>query len=258
MPRYFNYFPKLIYTSNGVSNIVTDLMTRPALIQDILNNSSLYYEYDIQEGDTPEMIASKYYGDPELHWIILITNQITDPFYDWPMTYQQFSTFIADKYGSQANASITIHHYEKIITSTDGLSGITTSNTFVIPVSIPYRVEGFDMDGVVVANVANSSVLPSSNNIVGDCYQTLDTEYLYVWDGTKWAVDLSFTEFNSIIPYSTTKSIGTTKVTVSETKQPIDCLIYEETLNESKRTILLIKKDIISDVKKQFINLMST
>jgi len=258
MSRYFTYFPQLAYTNNGITSIITDLMTRPALLQKDLDNASLYYQYDIQDGDTPEIIASKYYGDSELHWAVLIPNQIIDPLYDWPMTYQQFSTFIADKYGSQANASITIHHYEKTISSTDGSFGLTTSNTFVIPVTIPYRVKGFDMDGVVVANVTNSSVLPSSNNIVGDCYQTLDTKYLYVWDGTKWAIDLSFTEFNSIIPYSTTKTIGSTTVTVKETKQPIDCYTYEEILNESKRTINLIRKEIISDVKSQFIKLMSS
>ena len=88
MSRYFNYFPKLIYTSNGTSTVITDLMTRPALLQMDIDNSSLYYQYDIQEGDTPEIIASKYYGDAELHWAVMIPNQIIDPLYDWPMAYQ--------------------------------------------------------------------------------------------------------------------------------------------------------------------------
>ena len=247
MPRYFNYFPKLVYSSNGTSTIITDLMTRPALIQDILNNSSLYYEYDIQEGDTAEMIASKYYGDPELHWIVLITNQITDPFYDWPLSYQQFIKFIKSKYGSQAEAMLTIHHYERQIQSIDSISGQITSNTFNIPVTIPFRELG---------NVANTSVLPSNNNVLGDAYQTLDTEYLYVWDGTKWTVELALTEYNNIVPYTTSILIGSATVSISESKQAVDCFTYEERLNEAKRTIKLIKKDIIPEVKKQFMNLM--
>ena len=41
-------------------------------------------------GDTPEIIASKYYGDPEKHWIVLLANDIINPFFDFPLNYQEF------------------------------------------------------------------------------------------------------------------------------------------------------------------------
>jgi hypothetical protein len=246
MSRYFNYFPKLLYTTNNTTSIVTDLLTRPALIQDILDNTSLYYEYDVQEGDTPEIVASRYYGDAELHWVILIVNQITDPFYDWPMSYQQFVAFINEKYGSQANALELVHHYERINTSIDGGSKQSTVGTYSIPVTIPFRNLG---------NVDTFSELPVDAEL-GDAYQTLDTELLYVWDGVKWFVELAFNEYNSIIESTTTKAIGNTTVTETISKQEVRCFDYENTLNESKRTIKLIKSSIIADVKNQFINLM--
>ena len=246
MSRYFNYFPKLLYKTNNTTSIVTDLLTRPALIQDILNNTSLYYEYAIQEGDTPEMVASRYYGDAELHWVILIVNQITDPFYDWPMTYQQFVAFINEKYGSQAHALQLVHHFERIITSIDGNTGQQTVSTYTIPVNIPF---------INLGNVNTFEDLPSEASL-GDAYQTLDTGLLYVWDGVKWFVELAFNEFVDIIESSTTRAIGGTTVTENVTKQEIRCFDYENTFNESKRTIKLIKSSLIVDVKNQFINLM--
>ena len=74
--RYFDKFPKLIYTKQGVSNLVTDLLTRVAVIKGSYDETSLFYEYSVQEGDTPEIIAKKYYGDAELHWVVLIFNDI--------------------------------------------------------------------------------------------------------------------------------------------------------------------------------------
>lgn len=122
MPRYFNKFPKLIYKNGDSATIVTNLLTRIDTIRENLNNSSLFYLYNIQEGDTPEIVASKYYNDPELHWIVMVVNEIYDPFYDWPMTYSQFESFIVNKYGSVAAAKSATHHYEKIIESNDGFN----------------------------------------------------------------------------------------------------------------------------------------
>ena len=54
--------------------------------------------YDVKSGETPENIAFKHFGDPELHWVILLTNKITDRYYDWPLSEQQFEDYIKDKY----------------------------------------------------------------------------------------------------------------------------------------------------------------
>ncbi len=72
--------------------------------------SMLFDQYDVREGEKPEDIAFKWFGDAELHWIILMTNNVTDRFYQWPMTQPQFEAFLADKYG--AGNEDTAHHYE--------------------------------------------------------------------------------------------------------------------------------------------------
>ena len=114
---YFANFPLIVYDSVGDGNfkIVTNLLKRVALRTKVRTNTLLYDTYDVKEGETPEMIADKLYDDPELHWVILFVNNITDRYHQWPMNFGQFNTFIADKY-SNIDA---VHHYEVSQTSGD-------------------------------------------------------------------------------------------------------------------------------------------
>ena len=114
---YFTNFPLIVYDSVGDGNfkIVTNLLKRVALRAKVRTNTLLYDTYDVKEGETPEMIADKLYDDPELHWVILFVNNITDRYHQWPMNFGQFNAFIADKY-SNVDA---VHHYEVSQTSGD-------------------------------------------------------------------------------------------------------------------------------------------
>jgi hypothetical protein len=125
--QYFDTLPKIIYTDeNGTSSIRTNLLARVNILPSILKDPVLYYQYDIQESDTPEIIAHKYYGDSYRYWIVLFANQLLDPQWDWPMTGQVFNDYVNKKYPNE-NVYTTIHHYEKVITQTN-MDTITTSN----------------------------------------------------------------------------------------------------------------------------------
>jgi hypothetical protein len=105
MSKYFNYFPKTLYTSdaeNGV--VVTNIISRFAFEKSYRDNSAVYYEYDIQDSDTPEIIADKMYGNSERHWIVLMMNEIVDPQFDWPLDQRTIISYINNKYS--ANASV--------------------------------------------------------------------------------------------------------------------------------------------------------
>jgi len=114
---YFANFPLIVYDSvgNGDFKFVTNLLKRVALRTKVRTNILLYDTYDVKEGETPEMIADKLYDDPELHWIILYVNNITDRYHQWPMATGQFNTFVNDKY-TNIDA---VHHYEIAQTSGD-------------------------------------------------------------------------------------------------------------------------------------------
>ena len=108
--------PKIIYDSkgNGEVKVVTNLLKRVAVRTKIKTNALILDTYNVKNGETPESIADKLYDDPELHWVILLTNNITDRYYDWPMSEQEFEVFLKDKYAEPGG----IHHYE--ITQSSG------------------------------------------------------------------------------------------------------------------------------------------
>ena len=81
----------------------------------VKSNTLLYDTYNVKEGETPEIIAHKLYGDAELHWVILLVNDITDRYHQWPMSGGQFLDYINDKYSNPD----AIHHYETTQTSGD-------------------------------------------------------------------------------------------------------------------------------------------
>ena len=114
---YFANFPIIAYDSvgNGEFKVVTNLLKRVALRSKVKSNTLLFDTYDVKEGETPESIADKLYDDSELHWVILLTNDITDRYHQWPMSSSQFLAFINDKY-SDVDAT---HHYEISQTSGD-------------------------------------------------------------------------------------------------------------------------------------------
>lgn len=107
---YFDNFPVIIYDSVGQGKYkdVTNLLRRVAMRSKVKSNTLMFDTYDVKEGETPEMIADKLYDDPELHWVVLMVNDITDRYHDWPMDSGQFQDYLNDKY-SDINAT---HHYE--------------------------------------------------------------------------------------------------------------------------------------------------
>jgi len=107
---YFSQFEQGYYDLKGDGNqkLVTDLMTRVKVRAKIIDEASLYDKYDVPGGERPEDTAFKHFGSAQYHWIILMTNNITDAFYEWPMSEQTFETFLVDKYTNPD----AIHHYE--------------------------------------------------------------------------------------------------------------------------------------------------
>jgi hypothetical protein len=102
MARYFNNFPKLDYDLqlNNEKSFVTNIVSRFDIDDKLKENSSIYYEYDIEDGETPEILAAKYYDSPEKHWIVLAMNNIVDPQFDWPLSYSQFNQYVDLKYST--------------------------------------------------------------------------------------------------------------------------------------------------------------
>ena len=106
---YFDSFPIIPYGStDGTVKNVTNLLRRVAIRTKVKSNAALFDTYDVKNGETPEIIADKLYEDPELHWVVLMVNNVTDRYHDWPMSEQQFNSYLNEKYSDPDG----IHHHE--------------------------------------------------------------------------------------------------------------------------------------------------
>lgn len=209
MSKYFNLFPKTLYTSNREDgDVVTNITSRFGFEQSYKDNSAVYYEYNIQESDTPEIIAHKMYGDSERHWIVLMMNDIVDPQFDWPLDQRTLIQFIGEKYTANASTGQTglawaqqnNHSYYKIETRTTNSTGS----------KLETRIQ---VDANTYANVAVTTT-------------------------------------------SVTLSDGNT-ITVAVTKEPKSYFDYESDLNETKRSIKLIKPQFVNQLEEELKSVLS-
>ena len=107
---YFSQFPTIPYDSKGTGEFkdVKNILRRVGIRAKVKTNTMLYDTYDVKNGETPESIAFKLYDDAELHWVVMLVNNITDRFHDWPLSEAQFLNFVNEKYSNPD----AIHHYE--------------------------------------------------------------------------------------------------------------------------------------------------
>lgn len=237
MSSFFDKFPLIPYQISGVKyssfQTIRNLLFRTSIIREALTNSSSYMRYIIQDGDTPEILASKIYGDPQAHWMILYANDMLDAQYDWPMTSTVFPKYIADKYRSQAEDDLgpglqdyqvvswtqdvdnvaSQHHYEKVIRRENQAEQTTEETRFVI----------------------NRTKL--TNN-------ALDVPYDY-YDGPG-----SLAAIQDVVPTNLTVDGQTVIETVY--RNSVTYYDYENELNEAKRTIRIIKKEYYNQLNTEF------
>lgn len=138
MAEYFDKFPKTPYNINYNSELAknfdmpVNILVRVGVLISKLDQVFHYYDYEIKEGETPEIVADKFYDNPEAHWLVLLTNNIIDPQYDWVLHYNEFGKYIVSKYGSLANAKTSVHHYELIQKTQDVSTDLITYDTHEI------------------------------------------------------------------------------------------------------------------------------
>jgi hypothetical protein len=254
---YFTNFPKIYYdfpqdaTSTSLQ-ILTDITTNVRIRKQVLENITLYDEYDMKEGETPEIVAEKVYGDPELHWVIMLVNERYDYLKDFPMSSLELEQHTINKYG--ADNLDDVHHYE--------LNGIITEAKAVI--KIPKLITPL----LKVHDYING--LPKANARIESIDKINNTASLLIDFGRFASGQLvSATGVRPVTVYNTeTKlDVPTGEIqyrTIANFNIPIDGFIindkysiitnseYEIKINESKRTIKLISSKLVDQIINEF------
>lgn len=217
--RYFKTLPSIVGVDSS-NNLYTakNIVARAVLQPKLSRNPMIFYKYTIQDGDTPESIAYKYYGDVYRYWLVLIANNIMDAQYEWPLDPQQMEKYLLDKYKSQAaeyyNVSVDV---------------VTSSQIFAYINGTPHHYEK------TITNIDNSTTTKSQKVV------TIDEE-----------------TYNSLIETNNTYQLPSGETcTEIITKAAISIYDYEFQINEDKRQINLIQDKYASQVESMFEKLMS-
>lgn len=100
---YFRRFEPRLYRGSSATNILSAVL--PSRMN--IDQAFVYQKYTIADGETPEGLAERFYGDANLYWTILVANDLIDPLTDWPVADDVFEEFVTLKYGSLYG----VHHY---------------------------------------------------------------------------------------------------------------------------------------------------
>lgn len=208
MSKYFSKFPSVLYglEKDVVLELVTNIMSRWSFENKLKENTAAYYEYLIRDGDTPEIIAHKVYGDSEYHWAVLMFNDTVDPQFDWPLQYSDLIKFMNEKYYTNADTANT------------GMLGITWAQSNIKD----YYIVENTQSSYGYSNTYITCDLATYNNVGSYSQTTVNTS------------------INNIV----TCADGTI-IEVSYTSDAQTYYDYEIEFNESKRNIKLLKKEFL-------------
>ena len=193
---YFTNFNTINYANNKV----VDITERVVVVPNALENPYAYYPASIVNGIRADSVANQTYNDPYLSWVVYLSNDIVDPYYEWYMDSTQFNEFITVKYGSISNAMNKIVYWRNNWATTDSVSADTYAGMTVNQKDY-WVATGFDPYGTAVT------------------YSRKKDEWTL---STNYTVALTITGATSNTPYITNEIVnfgsnGTAQVVISNT-----------------------------------------
>ena len=232
--KYFKHFPTINFDVKNDGNLIQakDIFRNIRVSSDAEEAITGYEYYYINDQDRPDVLATKLYGDATLYWLFWMVNDQFATFSDWPKSQSILDKFINRKYSGKALVS---NQQSDIVSSSDSkfLQGEkvigSTSSAFGFVTKIDptnKQVILNDVQGIFQDNETVTGSQSSKSFTISSVRNFSDSPHHYVnSDGNK------------------TSSETTTMVTNRE---------YEQTLNDSKRSIKYIKTSMIPQLLREF------
>lgn len=282
--KYFTNLPTVSYGNTFARNI----MTRTKISNDIRKNGSSYYPYVLQESSAGglkyENIAFDYYDEADRVWILHLTNEITDPYYDLPLTEEDFNKFIVKKYVSLQRATSLILFYRNNFDQDDTIMSISGYEALIperkkywtLSTNYNNKIIGYerakDTTTVTTNKVITMEITANSALSIGESV-TQSTSGATGWvtfsntsQLTLQHIQGSFSNLYSIIGTTSLKSCTPTAeiITVAQNISdnvaiyfsPVTAYEYERQLNESKKNIYIMDKKYTTSIESSFAELM--
>ena len=286
----YNYFSKIgttPYNDSTVNNILTSIRFKEATSK----QNVIYYPYTIAEGERPDTIAYNYYGDERYAWLVLITNSIVDPYYEWPLSTKEFSDFITNKYGSIANAQEQVAFYRTNWYSDDSMLSVAAFNALSTSLKKYWQpIVGYngaigsyerkkedlvlDTNKTVSLTLNNTTSLTIGQKVIQKTSGTI-TASGYIRAITSTSVTLNHITGTFAVTAGAVGSLTDTGSTVSKSVsdatviyngipvaeaaywEQVSMYDYENELNESRKIIKLLDRQYLDIVEDQMIELLT-
>ena len=111
---YFSQLPD-VYIGEGVKDeesfkyrLVKNIFRRVRIRPDMQHVAASFESYELMDDQTPASLSWDLYGNSHYDWVILLANDITDFYDEWPKAQRELISYVNEKY-EDAEA---IHHYE--------------------------------------------------------------------------------------------------------------------------------------------------
>ncbi len=127
----FTLYPKIAYKVNEYDYLRAIDITQSVKIKNLLKDyrGISYNPYTIKDGERPDYVAHKFYGDSNLDWVVLLSNEIYNIYDEWPRNSVDFEDYLIEKYGSIATTLSTVQYYYN---STKDIIDVTTYNALSV------------------------------------------------------------------------------------------------------------------------------
>ena len=280
MARYFDRFPIVDYDGNVAKNILARVDFTEKTKRDIYST----FQFTLEEGfERPDLLSYNYYGSSKFDWMIYLTNNIVDPYYDYYKSAEDFKSYVQTKYGSNSNARSIIlfyrlnwHEDERIITNQqyEALIANETANTrkyWKPKITNTGAVIGYERvkeDWVVSTNKVLSltlNVSPAGFEIGDRVSQTSTGAYATVDYIDLENNRLTVKHVSGAFVVNEEEGILEIKVlsqNISDAEAEywyaVNAYEDEKEINELKRNVVVLKSSYLAEVEKQFIQQLST
>ena len=132
---FFKIVPNISYDEKPISYpfsesdfvVAKNFFRRYKINDDIFQYAVFFKKYTIVDGERPETLAEKAYGDQFLDWVILLTNNMVNAQYDWPRSNYEMYKIVEEEFDDPYSE---INHYEIRETIGRYQAGLHVDETF--------------------------------------------------------------------------------------------------------------------------------
>ena len=247
---YFKHYPTTQFDGYELADI-----TRKFKLSKVTEDTAVdYMTYTVKEGETPEDVAFYYYDSVDLAWLVLMANDIIDPYTQWPKSEINLERFIVDKYKAQSKKTT----YQQVLDWTKN----ETITTNIIEYKSQFEL-GVKLNRTSFIALGNSHTVPGTSIVAGNEYTIKevgtisDDDWEYITgakDGTNFSAGYKFTAANNganITGAASAKVTGSSLTNPAREFIPVRAYDYEWETNEERREIQLINKGYVATILEQ-------